>query len=45
MEFLKRLWINLNTIRIPGVGNAESLNVSVATGIVLNELGKINPQK
>ena len=34
-----------NTIRIPGVGNAESLNVSVATGIVLNELGKINPQK
>jgi TrmH family RNA methyltransferase len=34
-----------NTIRIPRVGNAESLNVSVATGIVLNELGKINPQK
>ena len=34
-----------NTIRIPGVGNAESLNVSVATGVVLNELGKINPQK
>jgi TrmH family RNA methyltransferase len=34
-----------NTIKIPGVGNAESLNVSVATGIVLNELGKINPQK
>ena len=34
-----------NTIRIPGYGKAESLNVSVATGIILNELGKINPQK
>ena len=34
-----------NTIRIPGDGKAESLNVSVATGIILNELRKINPQK
>jgi len=34
-----------NTIRIPGYGKAESLNVSVATGIILNEFGKINPQK
>jgi TrmH family RNA methyltransferase len=34
-----------NTIRIPGNGKAESLNVSVATGIILNELRKINPQK
>ena len=33
-----------NTIKIPGNGKAESLNVSVATGIVLNELGKFNPQ-
>ena len=30
-----------NTIRIPGNGKAESLNVSVATGIILNELGKL----
>ena len=30
-----------NTIRIPGYGKAESLNVSVATGIILNELGKL----
>jgi len=34
-----------NTIRIPGYGKAESLNVSVATGIILNELEKINLQK
>jgi RNA methyltransferase, TrmH family len=30
-----------NTIRIPGNGKAESLNVSVATGIILNELEKL----
>tara|TARA_B100000768_G_scaffold181815_1_gene206641 strand:+ start:1961 stop:2698 length:738 start_codon:yes stop_codon:yes gene_type:complete len=29
-----------NTIRIPGYGKAESLNVSVATGIILNEMEK-----
>jgi len=31
-----------NTIRIPGNGKAESLNVSVATGIILNELEKLS---
>ena len=36
--------ININ-VRIQGYGKAESLNVSVATGIILNELAKINPQK
>ena len=30
-----------NNIRIPGNGKAESLNVSVATGIILNELEKL----
>ena len=30
-----------NTIRIPGNGKAESLNVSVATGIILSELEKL----
>ncbi len=29
-----------NTIKIPRYGKAESLNVSVATGIILNELAK-----
>ena len=37
----KEILNNLNnTIRIPGYGKAESLNVSVATGIILNEMGK-----
>ena len=30
-----------NNIRIPGNGKAESLNVSIATGIILNELEKL----
>ena len=32
-------------IKIPGYGFAESLNASVATGIILYELSKINLQK
>ena len=37
----KEILNNLNnTIRIPGYGKAESLNVSVATGIILNEMEK-----
>ena len=37
----KEILNNLNnTIRIQGFGKAESLNVSVATGIILNEIEK-----
>ena len=42
----KEIMYNINNnVRIQGYGKAESLNVSVATGIILNELAKINPQK
>ena len=41
MEFLKILKKQKTEIRIPGFGKAESLNVSVATGIILNELEKL----